>query len=658
MNDNLIDKIIKPNGNSNYAYVVVLFQNDIYASASIVFAESVRKIGCLCDLVIMIDKKISKEIIEIIRKFYNKIFFIELIELGLELDVELESDLKLKKSVQNNILTKINAFRLEEYKKIFLIDIDTILFTSLDSYFISESVPSIGYSDFISNLESNNNLESTNELETKVKNYGFLLIEPSKKLFTKAIKIINKYKSKLNKVKKPFEFVINKLYPNISVLPIKLSSKKFYNVDCIQYQGDKPFLMSGSLEIDVRVKLNHFKIWFSYFITILNKYPELKKIIHLKETIDVSKYFLAPISRFILDITKTTQTKRIDWIKNIYPDIKITKLSNLNYYHLDISKDYSSEFINYSGNISEIKFFLDYLTYITQLDFSNYYKCTCSKEIIEMMIRDKNNICKNVFLNYYIRIFGKSFVILHIDKINQNSNNNNILSELKNNILYENINFIQLDGFTILNLLFNLLQNYTYSQRLQMLKQKYCPNLTYKVNYYIYETIGQIDVFDMIGTNSSVFVLFDKKSKIRFGSIFLNPSTIEIFKKSTKFVNFITIQNNLMILNKKSLINLIYYQTLKKWIYGTYSGSDIGHIIISNIHNIGIPNNKIILIDNITNNITQIKKINNSKIFFVDVIFLKVSQYNNILSDKKKIILSIYNAEYHWELDGIKFLID
>jgi PAT family beta-lactamase induction signal transducer AmpG len=45
-----------------------------------------------------------------------------------------------------------------------------------------------------------------------------------------------------------------------------LSSKKYLDVDCIQYKTDKPFLMSSSLTIETRMKLDHFKIWFIKFI--------------------------------------------------------------------------------------------------------------------------------------------------------------------------------------------------------------------------------------------------------------------------------------------------------------------------------------------------------------------------------------------------------
>ena len=286
MDNIFIDNMIDDVGKYEYAYVVMLIKKDIYASASIVLAESLRKIGCLGDLVIMIDKDIGIETINVIRKFYNKIVEIEPIEI------------KNNNLVQQIILSKINAFNLIEYKKIFIIDIDSIIFTNIDKYFIDFITPSVCL------------------LENKI-NYGFLLIEPSKEIFSQAINLIKKYKSELEKAPKPFEFLINKLFDKVNILDINLSSTNYLNVDGIQYTGDKPFLMTSSLTIEERIVLNRFKIWFSCFIGILNKYPELKKIKSIGETIEVSKYFLAPMSRFIVELVKLGKKKKNEQITHI-----------------------------------------------------------------------------------------------------------------------------------------------------------------------------------------------------------------------------------------------------------------------------------------------------------------------------------------------------
>ena len=96
-----------------------------------------------------------------------------------------------------------------------------------------------------------------------------------------------------------------------------------------------------------------------------------------------------------------------------------------------------------------------------------------------------------------------------------------------------------------------------------------------------------------------------------------------MFKNSHKFCNYIRYKNDSIILDKKSLVNLIYFQTLKKWIYSTYSGNEIENILIgekyldkSDKSNKSTLDNfdNLILIDNTTSNISRIKKINSDKI--------------------------------------------
>jgi len=601
---NVLDRIININGTNNYAYVVMVINNDIYASASIVFAESIRKIGCLGDLVILVDKFISKQTLNVIKKFYNKIILIESIEIN---NIN---------PIQKIILSKVNAFKLTEYKKIFLIDVDTILFTNIDKIFIDSQTPSISH------------------IENEI-NYGFILVEPSQNMYNKSIRLINKYREKLEQDKKPFNFIIGKLFKKINKLNINLSRDNFDNSDGIQYTINKPFLMSSNLSIENRMGLDHFKVWFSYLANIINKYPEIKKAKFLQEPITVSKYFLASMSRFIVNFVKLYKKKKLNQIIQIYGQ---EKYKNLDYYHLDISKEYSNEFINFNSNLSNIRVFLKYLSDITNINFNKFNNCIDSKELIKMITNTETdaNILDN-FLNQYIKIFPNTFVVLEIDNMLSEP------SELKNNIIYTKQ--INTEGICLKNILFNLCQNYTYSQRLLFLSQIE-DKTHYTIWIKIYETISQIDLFDT-NKNTNLFVFFDKNSKIRISSIFFNPNTIDMIKN--KLCIGISSLDGKSI-NRVSLISQIYFQTLKKWIYNTYSENQIENILlINNLEN----NYK--LIDNNSYKISEIKKINNNKIFFVSIIFLKASQYKNILNDQDKITTMIYDQKNYWEFEGIKF---
>ena len=446
--------------------------------------------------------------------------------------------------------------------------------------------------------------------------------------------------------------------------------------------------MTSSLTIEERIILNRFKIWFSCFIGILNKYPELKKIKSIGETIEVSKYFLAPMSRFIVELVKLGKNKKIEQITHIYGK---QKFNNLEYYHLDISKDYSAEYINYISNIYGIKIFLQYLTGLTKIDFNKYDNYN-SKEIINLLVHTytktstntkTNNQILNLFLNNYIKIFPNVFVVIQFNSSKDIKNNsikstgitNTNTNELENNLLYENE--LNIDGKILSNIMFNIFQNYTYTQRLDIIKSIDIKK-NYLINYRIYETISQIDFFDMfnIGSNSNIFVLFDKSSKIRFSSIFFNSNTLDMFKNHHVFCDYISYKDNSKNINKKfinknTLMNLIYFQTLKKWLFSTYSGNEIENVIIGEIDSSSIDTgietetekkifglNKLVVIDNITTNLGRVKKIKHSKIFFVEIIFLKISQYKQILSKNKKIIGFVSNYDFQWELEGIKFFTE
>ena len=243
----IIDKYIKKNGKYNFAYVVMIINDNIYANPGIIFAESLKKVGCLGDIVALVDNKINEDTLSLIKNFFNKIIEIDTIEIN------------HNNPIQNIILTKINALKMIEYEKIFLIDVDTIIFTNPDKFF----------------LQSNINKKTQSIYMPDIKNYGFILIIPSIDIYDKCLKIIFKYKEQLKKTEKPFEFLLNLIYGpiNIKKLDFKISYDSYSNSDCIQYRKDKPFLMASDLSIEQRQHLDHFKVWFSYLTNIINKYP-------------------------------------------------------------------------------------------------------------------------------------------------------------------------------------------------------------------------------------------------------------------------------------------------------------------------------------------------------------------------------------------------
>jgi hypothetical protein len=610
----IIDKFIKKQGTYNYAYVVMIINNDIYANPGIIFAESLKKVGCLSDLVALIDNKISLETIKLLRNFFNIIITIDTIKIN------------NKSPIQNIILSKINVYKLIEYDKIFLIDIDTIFFTNPDKLFLQ------------SNKIDENILYMIDET-----NYGFILIHPSINIYNKCKKIISENINQLENEIKPFEYVLNKIYSKteIKILDYKISYDSYSLVDCIQYRKDKPFLMASNLTIEQRQRLDHFKVWFSYLTNILNKYPEIKEYKCVSETIQVSKYFLSSLSRFIIELVKSNKKSnhKLSNIENIYG---LNNYKKLDYYHLDITKEYTTRYIKYDIDTYDIKSFLEYID--VKL-FKKYYKYTSTSELIkELENTDKNLLY--LFLNNYIKIVPNIFATIELYSLTESQTQN--VPDLKNNLIYSCE--YKLSNILIKNILFNLYQNFTYNQRIQEIIKK-IQNPEYIVKLSVYEMFGPINDFDR-NSNLDLFIFYEQGTKIRLSSIFFNPNTINQYNLNSNLLNIFGSDNKITNLNKNQLISMVYLQTLKKFIYSVYSGDEINNLalVIENYKQITI-------IDNNKHLVSRIKSINLNKIFFIRIIFAYSSQYKNILNKLNIDVKKIYIPNYYWEFDGIKILL-
>ena len=593
------NNMINDNGNKKYAYITMIIKNESYASGGIVLAESIRKLGSLADLVVMIDDTITENTEDLLKKFYDKIIRINV------LDIENEN------KIQKIILTKLEALKLVEYEKIIIIDVDCIIFNNIDNIFSKKCPACIN-------------------IDNKI-NTGLLLLKPDYKEYEKFINILNneKMEKKIFSEKKPLIFILEKLYKNINKLDKTfLNSNEFKESDGIQYNVNKPFLMESTLTIENRMNLDIFKIWYYYFLNILNKYPEIKNYSCLKETLEISKYFLSSVSRYIVTYRNIKKFNNYNQIKKLY---KITKNNNLDFYHINISKEYDNENINL--NDYACTNFIEYLKIKTNLfdNINNYNN-------INSLIK---NISDEQLLDYilseYIRLHDNVFVILLIDENNEN-HDNNLKNEDINNIIFEK-EFVIL-GIILKNILFNINQNYVYNERVLFLSNNYKDYIQYKIKLLVYQTIYPLDIENT--NNSKILILKDTNSKIRLSSILLNNNSMKRFVN--KNINFIKEDK----INKKNIFKLLNFQTLKKWIYNTWSGNELSFLII-------IKDKLPILIDTITSDPIKIKKIIDKKVEIFEIIFSKSSIYKKKAIKYINIINNVNNPKYYWELEGIKF---
>jgi hypothetical protein len=359
------------------------------------------------------------------------------------------------------------------------------------------------------------------------------------------------------------------------------------------------------------------------FLRILNKYPEFREIESLKQVLEISKYFLEQNSRSMKKY-KDLNKKKKKIIKNLY-NID-DEDENDEYYHLDISKEYDGENLNFIDDLFILNNFTTYL--IDKGLINDNIKINNINNLVTI-IKDENII--DYILNHYIKIKDNIIIGIIIDK-NEITDDN----FFKKNLIY--VKKVKLVGISLKNILFNIDQNKTYQQKIIELS-KYNDYETYFVNIYIFKVISSINFYDNQKNNS--IIIYDKNTQIRVGSIFLNNNTLSRYNNKIKLIN-----NNKI--NRKNLIKLLKFQTIKKWIYNNYDGNNLNNIIFYK------NNNKLLLIDNITKTKNDKDLLLSNKIKLFDIIF----GINNTSKKIIEITKNINNYKKYWELEGIKFYLD
>lgn len=614
----LNDKIILESSNSKYAYVCLVISNNIYASPAIVLAESIRKTGGLGDLVVIINTQIDVETIELLKKFYDKIHIIS--------DTTFLTTTN-NDPVQQVILNKFEALVLD-YEKIFLIDVDTIIFNNIDEMF---------------ELPHNGVLYANSKI-----NYGFMLIRPSVQLYNTIYKYIKDNMGRISKETKPFEYVTNvfKSAFKLNKLPIELSIGRLEKNDGIQYSGDKPFLMTSNKTIEFRSRLKYFKVWFVYLINILNAYPEIRKYNCLKESIQVCNYFLHDLGRSIVGLNQLKKRDVKKVIEDYYTNSSIVPKTSIYYYHLDISKEYSSKNLICSSNMADIKVFMNFIKNKIMLD-NKLKKCTSVRELIINGKTLKNEEYLHL-MSYVLKAYPNIFVVIQINRDDR-------IEDFENNVVYKKI--FALKYSVVKNMMFNIFQDLVYRQRITKLNLVDDSVVELCVKIYVSEL--KLDMYDAcskdVGTNMYYFII-EPDSRLRFSSIFFNTNTLgQHIEGKIKWFD----ENRF--LNKKQLVKLLFFQTLKKWVYNNYTLEELDNIIVygQNVDKTGI-----ILYDfnDYTHSMEQINKLKDSCVSFIDLIFVMGTgigtDAGTSTSTHKLNITQLYNPKEFMEYEGIKFFIE
>jgi hypothetical protein len=378
----------------------------------------------------------------------------------------------------------------------------------------------------------------------------------------------------------------------------------------------------------------------------------------------MSKYFVTPLSRKSVQFKKVLGPGIGQSVSQIF---NIKSPRNYYYYHINISREYDNESINYSF---EDDFIPNMINGILSKTKSPYWQDIDKKISIKSPLLDNtisNKINSQILTNF--KVGDRENIVASYSKINSNvciimaimtekteSNfwlDNNLIS----NIFYQKE--IELDGFVLKNILFNINQTYSYDEREKKLNSQYSNMTKYKIKLLFYKTI--IDS-NLKGNNKDIYVFSDTNSKVRALSIFLNSNTLDKF--INKEIIFIFEKKNKLYetLTENSIYtkNMLMYQSLKKWIYNNYNGDQIDNLIVDKLE---LSDQKLIkkflLIDtNIHSEENEEANIERKKLVFMDIVFTdKLKAGSRLFSKYEDVIINIHNPRYYYQLDGLKIII-
>lgn len=118
--------------NEKYAYVTVLYGNNIYLAGTLVLGFSLMETASKYDRVILVTPDVQQEYRIYLKKFYTHIIEVDYIDANPS--IFLEEDTRFTK-----VFTKLQCLGLVQYQKIIVLDSDMIILKNIDHLFSLET---------------------------------------------------------------------------------------------------------------------------------------------------------------------------------------------------------------------------------------------------------------------------------------------------------------------------------------------------------------------------------------------------------------------------------------------------------------------------------------------------------------------------------------
>jgi len=113
---------------TTYAYVTVLYGNNIYLTGALVLGYSLMKTNTLFDRVILVTPDVSNQYKSYLKTIYTHIIDIEYTNVSSEIFSEQNTRFR-------DVFTKLECLALTQYNKIILLDLDMIITRNIDHLF-------------------------------------------------------------------------------------------------------------------------------------------------------------------------------------------------------------------------------------------------------------------------------------------------------------------------------------------------------------------------------------------------------------------------------------------------------------------------------------------------------------------------------------------
>lgn len=182
--------------NSPYAYVTVLYGNNIYLTGAMVLGFSLMKTKTLYDRIILVTPDVSLEYITYLKNVYTHVIDTSYVDVNPT--IFLKSDTRFR-----DVFTKLSCLKLISYDKILLLDLDMIICKNIDHLFkLEPPAACIKHYNLKFGEKINSKLICDGTKLVGSINAGLMLLKPDMTEWDK-IKLDIKYNTTLCKFKYP-----------------------------------------------------------------------------------------------------------------------------------------------------------------------------------------------------------------------------------------------------------------------------------------------------------------------------------------------------------------------------------------------------------------------------------------------------------------------